>query len=109
MAVIFDVLAVMACGFYVYVFFQLRREEKHPGWRQRKLRDEITVLRQTLRDERAGHIPEAIVTRVSRQRGKQMGTGAAAKPLVHRGLHVVERQSGDLEPGISAIRRKSHG
>jgi hypothetical protein len=109
MAVIFDVLAVMACGFYVYVFFQLRREEKYPGWRQRKLKDEIIILRQTLHDERAGHVPDAIATRVSPQRGEQMGIGAAVKPLVDTGLHVIERQSGDLGRGISAIRRKSHG
>jgi len=92
MPLVFDILMAIVCVFYAYVFFQLRREEKDPGWRRRKLKREIVAFRQA---------------REAKTTGWKLLIRCPMPPRRHR--RAASQQRGQHVQGISlrgALRRK---
>jgi hypothetical protein len=111
MPLVFDILMAIVCVFYAYVFFQLRREEKDPGWRRRKLKREIVAFRQAreAKDdgvEAANPLPDAAPA--SPQSGQPTERPARPRHLSARGVTSQMRGTGTSHGTISAIRRRNH-
>jgi hypothetical protein len=111
MPVVFDILMAIVCVFYAYVFFQLRREEKDPRRRRRKLKGEIVAFRQAWEAEddgveAANPLPDAAWA--SPQRDQPTKRPARPRHLSARSVTLQMRGTGTSHGTISVLRRRNH-